>query len=365
MAVQFDCPSCGASIRYRGSSESADCKYCGSSVIVPPELRGTVSAGGGTTIETTGCAKGAGILAVVGALLVMGIAGFVFFIARSVNEDGVGGSAVQLFSNGSAGSIELEFGGTGSGRGYFQDPKCIAIDGSGRIYVGEWESGRVQVFDTRGEFIDQWSYASPGDCYLMAMSADRDGTLYAVYDSEIKIHDGLTGDLQGTLRHPEGWGFEDVDVAQDGSVLASWYCNRDDIVMFNSSGGIELLIPEAISGVTGETELSTKVAAGNSGEIYAFGSFNGRVLLFDADGSYVDRFGSEDMFIMPSGMDVDPAGRLWISDFGDLLVFDTSGELVRRMSFGQGIEDFVIDDDFRLWGISYDDRIVMIDVSTL
>lgn len=184
-----------------------------------------------------------------------------------------------------------------------------------------------------------------------------------MYDGEIQIFDGLTGDLRGNLSHPDGWGFEDVDVAMDGSVLASWYCNRDDIVRFNPSGAVELLLRGAMSGITGEAELSIMVAAGNSGEIYAFGSFNSAVLVFGADGTYQDRFGSGDMFVMPQGMDVDPAGRLWISDFGDLLVFDTSGELISRMSIGQGVKDFVIDDDYRLWGITNNDTVIMMDVS--
>lgn len=361
MAHQIDCPSCGASVRVRRGEISSACSYCGSSVVVPDELRGEAVYTRTAAPPVKGCGAKITVLVALAVLLVTGGAALVFLLAARSSDGSYKASGLSLLTGTSR--VELEFGGPGSGRGYFQDPVCITADGHGNIYVGERETGRVQVFDDQGVFLEQWSYSDPDEYYLAAMSSSFDGTLYLVYDSELNIHSGADGEYLGNLRHPDGWGFEDVDVSTDDKVLASWYCNRDDIVLFDTAGDPELIIRGAISGTTGDSELSTTVAAGNSGEIYAYGSFNHVVLVFDSYGTFTDRFGNDEMFTMPLGMDTDPQGRLWISDFGDLLVFSSAGELIRRIETGLSIEDFVIDDSNRLWGITYDDKVVMIDVS--
>jgi len=364
MAHQIDCPSCGADVKVKRGAVSAVCSYCGSSVIVLEGLSETAVYTRTSTTSGKGCGARASIAAAVALLLVTGVAAMVFFLAASENESSFKNAVGSALSPGGV-SPELEFGGTGSGRGHFQDPSCIATDGMGRIYVGERESGRVQIFDEEGDYIGQWNYAPNGEFYLTSMSSNLTGKLYMCYDSEIYIHDGETGAHLGNLRHPDGWGFGDVDVAPDGRVLASWYCNRDDIVLFNSQGSMDVLVRDAVSGVTGDSELSMTVAAGNSGEMYVYGSFNSMVLVFDSRGVFTDRFGSDNVFTMPSGFDVDQMGRLWVSDFGDLLVFSSSGSLLQTIDPGVTVQDFVIDDNGHLWGITIDDKVVMIDISQL
>ncbi len=216
--------------------------------------------------------------------------------------------------------------------------------------MGESESGRVQVFDDEGVFITQWTFARAGDQYLSSMASSPDGILYMVYESELHIHSGETGEHLGNLSHPDGWGFSDVDVSPDGIITAFWYKNRDDVITFDPRGGILVLLREAVSGVTGDSELSAMVACGNRGETFTLGSFNSVVVVHDSEGSFIDRFGSDDIFTMPAAMDVDPRGRLWISDFGDLKVFDAHGNLVRDFDPGVSVSDMVIDQQGRLWG---------------
>ncbi len=332
--------------------------------MIPPDMQGPPVEGpaASSSSPATGCGMKASILAGLVSVLIMGISMMIFLLAGSGEEKGFTDISVPGIIQGGI-SPDLEFGNPGTGRGHFQNPECIAVDGNGYIYVGEHDSGRVQIFDETGGFVDQWYFGAHEEFYLMAMSADDNGNLYMVYDSELQIHDGLTGEHLGNLRHPDGWGFEDVDVSPDGAVVASWYCNRDDVVLFSSEKS-PLVIREAVSGITGDSELSILVAAGNMGELFAFGSFNSVMIQYDHQGTYLDRFGNDDLFTMPAGVDVDPFGRLWVSDFGDLLLFSSSGELLERIPTAEGLNDFVIDDNFRLWGISGSDRIIMIDVST-
>lgn len=37
--IDFDCPSCGAALKPQGNAAQIKCDYCGSSVIVPENLR--------------------------------------------------------------------------------------------------------------------------------------------------------------------------------------------------------------------------------------------------------------------------------------------------------------------------------------
>ena len=364
MAVQLDCPSCGASVKARRGVASATCKYCGNSVMVPAHIAGPFTGSDAAGMQGKSCGKAAVVLVAVAVLLVAGIGVFVFFIANSA-QDKVAelAAGISLAGKPESEPILMEFGGTGTGPGYFQEPECIAIDGNGNLFIGERETGRVQVFDSKGNFSHQWFFAENEDTYLSAMSCSGDGLLYMVYHSELFVHDAETGELLDSLQHPDGWGFEDVDVAPDGSILASWYCNRDDIVRFDCHGELDLIIEEAISGQTGDSELSTMLAAGNLSEIYAFGSFNEAVLIFNSDGYFQDRFGNGEMLTMPSGMAVDPLGRLWMSDFGDLLLFNSDGELQERIDPGRSVNDFVISDDLQLYGISTDDTVVQLDLS--
>ncbi|MBI3008982.1 MAG: 6-bladed beta-propeller, partial [Candidatus Omnitrophica bacterium] len=44
-------------------------------------------------------------------------------------------------------NLWFEFGGLGTGTGWFINPSEIAIDETGRIYVVDWGNGRIQVFE--------------------------------------------------------------------------------------------------------------------------------------------------------------------------------------------------------------------------
>lgn len=354
--ARVKCPVCGNDVLMgRGQSEGI-CSNCGNSVTsgsAQGRSPGQVPQGSGCQLKLAMVAGLGVLVTVIGAVLF-------FIMAREGPADQVKSLVVPGITTSDTGPDLFQFGGTGTGRGYFDQPVCVAADASGRVYVGERESGRVQVFDPEGTFITQWTYARPDEMYLSAMSASPDGILYLVYDSELYVHSGETGEHLGNLFHPEGWGFADVDVSPDGNVAAFWYKNREDVITFDPRGEILVHLRDAVSGVTGDSELSAMVACGNRGETFTLGSFNSVVVVHDSEGDFIDRFGNDDIFTMPSGIDVDPRGRIWISDFGDLKVFDTQGNLVRDIDPGVTVRDLVIDQQGRLWGITGNDTILML-----
>jgi sugar lactone lactonase YvrE len=49
-----------------------------------------------------------------------------------------------------------EFGKRGTGPGEFIQPHALALDGQGRLYVGDRSNNRVQILTTDGKFIAEW-----------------------------------------------------------------------------------------------------------------------------------------------------------------------------------------------------------------
>jgi sugar lactone lactonase YvrE len=71
------------------------------------------------------------------------------------------------------------FGKPGAGPGEFNAPHTIAIDSRGRLFVGDRNNNRIQIFDQNGTFLDQWKqFSRPSGIYITP-----DDTMY-VADSE-------------------------------------------------------------------------------------------------------------------------------------------------------------------------------------
>jgi sugar lactone lactonase YvrE len=226
-------------------------------------------------------------------------------------------------------SSVLTFGSEGDGGGAFHDPRHIGVDAQGTIYVGEWEEHRVQVFDAEGNFTGEWS-AGEDDAILTSMAVLPDGTVYCVAGSQLYAYDGATGELVDQLRYDDERGFDSVSAAADGSLLIAWSSAGVDTILRYRDGQFDLRLPNAVSGVTEQPELDIKMAGDSEGEIYALGSFNDAVLHFSPDGEFQNMIGGEGdepgQFTAPGAIAVDLLGRVYVTDFKGIQVFDGDGE---------------------------------------
>lgn len=249
-------------------------------------------------------------------------------------------------STNSFGNVLLDFGSEGIGPGMFTDARSIAVDGAGRIYVGEYQGGRIQVFDSAGKFVTQWSV---GDrkMLLRGLAADRKGTVYVVSSGSITRYSGETGEKLGEIAY-ERSGFDDVTVGADGGLVAAWQSNRDDIVTFDASGKLIRTIPAAISSASSDSELSMRVAVDGAGNIYALGRFNDAVFKFARDGKFMTRFGDDGdqpgQFRAAYSIAVDGHGRIYVGDMKGIQVFDANGRYLtliksKGMAFGMVFND--------------------------
>jgi DNA-binding beta-propeller fold protein YncE len=247
-------------------------------------------------------------------------------------------------------SPRLTFGGEGIGPGLFTDARSIAVDSEGRIYVGEYTGGRIQVFDAEGKFLTQWSVDPKFP--LRGMAAARNGTLYIAQRGNILRYEGPSGKLLGEL---PGGGFDDVAVTADGGQVVFRGHGSDDIVRLSSSGESIKVINRAISSQTDRSELAMRVAVDGLGNIYALGRFNDGVFRFNADGKYVNRFGASGdqpgQFRAPYAIAVDGQGRVYVADFKGVQVFAPDGRYLNvikvkgaasGMAFNDANELFVV-----------------------
>jgi len=343
----FDCPKCGAPVNYDPAiATTARCGYCNSQLAVPnPYLHQ-----GPRVIKLDigpGVASGAKKIVSLALIIPIVIIVFVFVIIlavfgmltstiRSVTAPLItpptapggpsgarSGGAANSFAN-----VLLQFGEEGIGPGMFTDARSIGVDDKGNIYIGEYSGGRIQVFDSAGKFIRQWTTVDP-KMPLRGMAVDRKGAVYVAQRGIITRYDGETGETLGTVKYSEGDGFDDVTMAPDGGLVCAWQRGRDDIVRFNAQGNLVRAIRAAVSTAADRSELNTRVAIDGRGNIYALGGFTNSVFKFGPDGKFMNRFGSQGnqpgQISAADAIAVDGKGRVYVSDSKGIQVFDSEG----------------------------------------
>jgi sugar lactone lactonase YvrE len=125
------------------------------------------------------------------------------------------------------------WGKKGSAPGELDIPHAIAMDSQGRLFVGDRQNNRIQIFDQDGKFLDQWAqFSRPSGIYI-----DGKDNIY-VADSE----------SESVSKNHDGWkrGIR-IGSAKDGSVTA--------------------FIPDPVDKTTG-TSAAEGVAADAMGNVY-------------------------------------------------------------------------------------------------
>jgi ribosomal protein L7/L12 len=231
--------------------------------------------------------------------------------------------------------LTTSFGGEGTGPGLFSDPRSIAVDGEGSIYVADYSDGRIQRFSAAGEYQSLWNIGD--ESYVTGFTASRDGTVYIVFQGKIQRYEGTTGAQLGPIESAEDHYIDDVVLAPDSKLVA--ISRGETILRFDGQGALDLTIPAAISTVSGDSELDARLAVDGLGNIYALGTFNNAVFKFSPEGKFITRFGSDGdepgQFRAPSAIAVDGKGRVYVSDFKGIQVFDSEGRYLDKID-GEG-----------------------------
>ena len=105
-------------------------------------------------------------------------------------SDGYVNSRVVKYSK--DGRVLKTWGKKGAGPGEFNLPHSIVVDAKGRVYVADRENRRIQIFDTEGNFLTQWTHmGSPWGLHITP-------------DQHIYLADGYAGrvlksDVEGNV----------------------------------------------------------------------------------------------------------------------------------------------------------------------
>jgi sugar lactone lactonase YvrE len=203
-------------------------------------------------------------------------------------------------------------GGKGIGRGQFNSPTGIAVDGSGNVLVADTGNGRIEKFSPTGAFLSiigtkgggQGQFAQPN-----GIAIDRVGNIYVADAGNHRV----------------------LKLKSDGTFIAEWK-------------GPEL-------GFYGPR----RIAIGADNSIYVVDQGNDRIVKFNPDGTVVTSWGSkgngDGQFNDPTSVAVEAAtNKVYVADPRNkrIQVFDDNGKFLTKWSvpeWGQpvGFEDLTID----------------------
>jgi sugar lactone lactonase YvrE len=139
------------------------------------------------------------------------------FVADGHSGGGTSTGNARIMKFDKDGKLLLTWGKKGMGPGEFDVIHTLAFDSRGRLFVGDRQNNRIQIFDQNGTFIAQWfQFGRPSGVYI-----DKNDVIY-VADSESR--DGRTN--TGQLALPQtGYGYNPgaqrgirIGSAVDGSV---------------------------------------------------------------------------------------------------------------------------------------------------
>jgi DNA-binding beta-propeller fold protein YncE len=149
--------------------------------------------------------------------------------------DGHGGNTnARIVKFTREGKFIKTWGEKGTAAGEFDTPHAIAMDSRGRLFVGDRNNNRIQIFDQDGNFIDQWTqFSRPSGIFI-----DRNDVIY-VADSE----------SESVAKNHDGWqrGIR-IGSARDGSVTAFI---PDPIVKTTGTSAAEGVAADAVGNVYG------------------------------------------------------------------------------------------------------------------
>lgn len=250
----------------------------------------------------------------------------------------------------------LTFGSRGTGPAHFEDARSIAVDGKGNIYVGEYGSGRIQAFNSQGEFITQWT--GDEEYPLRDLAADRQGVVYVAQKGKIWRFDGATGQPLSPAFETDYW-LDALAVTPSGELLVVQESNPafKTLVRFTSAGQATQTIDQPLPVEKSRPASSIeKVTVDGRGRILVLGRNKDAVYRLSAAGEFLDRFGSDGdapgSLTAPADIAVDGRGRIYISDFGGVLVFSPEGSYLATIDVDGPADGLVFNDRDELFVVA-------------
>jgi uncharacterized protein (TIGR03663 family) len=185
------------------------------------------------------------------------------------------------------------FGVAGNGPAQFAEPRGVAVDPSGNLYVADSKNSRIEVLDANGNF-------------LRAFGALGEGP------GQLKEPCGVAVGPTGQVFVADTWNHRVAVFGPDGAWIGAW---KDPDRGFFGPRGVVF----------------------SGGSLFVSDTGNKRIVRFDAaTGAVTGQWGSagsgDGQFVEPVGLAADPAGRIYVADTGNhrVQVFDAEGKFQRQ-----------------------------------
>ena len=226
-------------------------------------------------------------------------------------------------------------GGPGSGPGQFAEPRGVAADASGNVYVADTKNSRIEVFDANGNFVRQFGARGSGDGQLNEPCGVAVGPNGEVFVADTWNHRvarfGPAGEWLGAWVDPERGFFGPRGVTVSGGSLFVTDTGNKRVVRFDASNG-EVAARWGGAGTgPGQFVEPVGIAADPSGRVYVADTGNHRVQVFDPEGKFVRQFpvfGWKDFYTEPY-LAIGPSESVFLTDAwkGRLARYDAAGTL--------------------------------------
>lgn len=193
------------------------------------------------------------------------------------------------------------WGHAGSGRGEFNEPRGLATDPQGNLFIADTKNHRIQKLSPSGEVLAVW---------------------------------GENGDQPGQFKDPHG-----IAVGVDGSVYVADTWNHRVQKFDNNGKFIKAWQPEP--GFWGPRG----IAVNKEGLVYVTDTGNKRIVSFNKDGVQIEYWGQDGsapgQLIEPVGLAINPVEEVIVADTGNrrLQFFGSDGTFQREWPIS-GLEEF-------------------------
>ncbi|MGE5277262.1 MAG: flippase activity-associated protein Agl23 [Acidobacteriota bacterium] len=238
---------------------------------------------------------------------------------------------------------ERTFGSAGSGDGQFAEPRGLAVDGRGNLYVADTKNSRIEVFDSDGKFLRAFGRKGAGEGELnepCGVAVDSEGQVWVADTWNHRIaRFSAEGQPLGAFGDPDRslFGPRSLVLSRDALFVADTGNKR--IVRFDRNGKKTGEFGEAGSG-PGQFVEPVGLAVDASGNLVVADTGNHRVQVIDPEGKFLRQFpvdGWKDFYTEPY-LAIGPGDAVIATDAwaGRIAVYDAAGNL--RKSFKAGTD---------------------------
>ena len=223
----------------------------------------------------------------------------------------------------------------GSASGEFNQPKCVAVDGEGNIYVADTLNNRIQKLNIS---TGDWSSGGKSDCtegtvlgefsHPTGIAVDRDGNIYVADSGNNRIQiytaatelwsaSGTSGTELGQFRGPYG-----IALDSAGNIYVS-DCGNNRVQMRNPSGVWSAFGKDncAQGSEPGEFNEPYGISIDLYDNLYVADTGNGRVEMRSSKDGQWTAWGTTGSglgeFSYPAGATADVEGNLYVADTGN------------------------------------------------